>query len=70
MSVQKIKIGYLCSRGHYCFDADPEEGGQCGSKSVGDIYVEVNDDWPNTPESYVVDADNSLSEVIETWRRS
>lgn len=37
---QKQEIGYLCSRGHFEFYADPEQG-PCASKKVALLFVEA-----------------------------
>ena len=67
----EIEIGYLCARGHYCFYADPEEGGQCGSKRVGTITLSLADgvDMQEVSEA-ATEADDHLHDVIATWRAS
>lgn len=34
---KKIEVGYLCSRGHFVLEGDPEDS--CQSKRVGTVYV-------------------------------
>ena len=69
MSQGRVEIGYLCYHGHYCFYADPEEAGQCGSKRVGTITLAFDDtDAPEDWTVMVADAQSSLAEKYETWR--
>lgn len=64
-----ITIGYLCSRGHFCFRADREEKGQCGSKDVGTITLTFSDDLRLDERAGLIDeANGRLANVIDTWR--
>jgi len=69
VSAGSAEIGYLCHHGHYCFHADPTEGGQCGSKRVGTVTLTFDDtDAPADWTEIVAAAQASLAEKYETWR--
>lgn len=81
MSTKRVEIGYVCSRGHYCFGADPEEDGSCGSKSVARIVIEIEPGVSFYPPTQggcgysevdymdnIMEADRHLGEQIATWR--
>ena len=69
MSTTGIEIGYVCSRGHFCFYADPDERGECGSKSVGTITVNMHVELTEDERDEVLgESAFSLGHVYETWR--
>ena len=66
-----IDIGYLCSRGHYCFHADPEENGECGSKSLGRlVFVPEPGLTDEEAMETIGEASQHLGEVFQAWRDS
>lgn len=69
VSAGSVEIGYLCYHGHYCLYADPDEGGQCGSKRVGTVTLTFDDtDAPEDWTEIVSAAQASLADKYETWR--
>ena len=71
MKSLQVDIGYLCGRGHYCFYADPEEGGECGSKKVGTLTLSLDPALTEEERSeLLMEASDHLGEVIDTWRNS
>lgn len=79
--MKDIEIGYLCGRGHYCFDSDPDEDGACRGKKIATIYVRLDEDmefYPRTPgdpgfteQDYldtVEESNDFLGEQLNTWR--
>ncbi len=66
----RIKIGYLCSRGHFQMHGDPE-GDQCGTKDIAPIYVELADEVDLAYTREITDeALGSYNRKLEEWRRS
>ena len=69
MTPRIVTLGFLCSRGHFCFFADPDENGECGSKDVGAITLTFSDDLRMDERAGLLDeATDSLREKLETWR--
>lgn len=65
---RKVKIGHLCSKGHFDFTADPEHG-TCATKNVGNIYVELDPRWgKRRRKEALAEAQRHLSDVLEIWR--
>lgn len=62
-------IGYLCAHGHYCFQADPDERGGCGSKSVGVLALTFDPEVEAKERKRLLgEADLSLAEIYAAWR--
>ena len=69
--MDEVEIGYLCSRGHYCFFADPDEHGECGSKSMGKlVFVPISGLGAAEGWEAIDEASQHLGDVFETWRNS
>ena len=67
--MKPIEIGYLCARGHYCFYADPAARGECGSKSIGSIFMMPDRGIdPLVIGEAIDEASQHLGAVIEPWR--
>jgi len=65
-------IGYLCSRGHYVFQAEGPEGDACQSKNIGTIFVRPTQRqcWWGERDAEIIDqADESLARKLKTWRQ-
>lgn len=65
---KKIEIGYLCRKGHFQLDGDPD-GDACGTKRVASVYVESDEPhWDANLGEYVQEALDSYNRKLEFWR--
>jgi hypothetical protein len=69
---REMEIGYICSRGHFEFEGDPE-GDYCGTKRVAGIYVRA-DEWLGLSQrqlqEYVSESLASHHRKMTEWRES
>jgi len=67
---RRVEIGYLCSRGHFQFNDDPE-GDSCRTKIIGKVYVKpIRGAYTDMFEEAVSEAMASIHRKIEAWRKS
>lgn len=65
---ERVQVGYLCSRGHFQLNDDPE-GDSCQTKNIAPIYVEIED---QADTDYILeniqDALALYNRKLEEWR--
>ena len=71
-NIETSELGHLCGRGHFCWGADDDYNGECGSKTVGRVVFIPDTDLTDEDRQYVenalADAEFHLAEQIEAWR--
>lgn len=69
--MSKVEIGYICRKGHFQMNDDPE-GGSCGTKKVATIYVEPDEDISISPSELAELIEECLASYwakVEYWRK-
>ncbi len=66
---RRIEIGYLCSKGHFQFNDDPD-GDSCRTKIIGKVYVKpIRGAYTDMFVEAMSEAMTSLHHKIAVWRR-
>lgn len=68
---KNIEIGYVCHKGHFEFEGDPD-GDSCATKRVATIYVSA-DEWAGITQAalqeVVSESLASHHRKMEEWQR-